>query len=92
MEAVMTTDTLSNSQNHKTIEIVINGSELEVRERELTFERIVELAELGAAGDVEYSVKYSRGPHESASGVLRPGQSVKVKKGMRFVVKATVRS
>ncbi|WP_225753167.1 multiubiquitin domain-containing protein [Actinotalea sp. Marseille-Q4924] len=77
---------------HKAIEIVINGTEVEVRERELTFESLVELAELDAAGDVEYSVKYSRGPHEAASGLLRPGQSVKVRKGMRFVVKATVRS
>lgn len=87
----MSTETESKA-THKAIEIVINGTEVEVRERELTFERVVELAELGAAGDVEYSVKYSRGPHESASGLLRPGQTIKVRKAMRFVVKATVRS
>ncbi|MBU4337061.1 MAG: multiubiquitin domain-containing protein [Actinobacteria bacterium] len=63
-----------------------------VPEHELSFERIVELADLGATGEVEYSVKYSRGPHGSPSGLLLPGQSVKVKKGMRFVAKATVRS
>lgn len=79
-------------QQHKATEIVINGTDVEVHEKELSFEQIVELANLGATGDIEYSVKYSRGPHESATGVLRPGQSVKVKKGMRFVVKATVRS
>jgi hypothetical protein len=42
-------------------------------------------------GDLEYSVKYSRGPGAS-TGLLLPGQSIKIKKGMRFVVKATVRS
>ncbi|WP_225755211.1 multiubiquitin domain-containing protein [Actinotalea sp. Marseille-Q4924] len=83
---------MSTETKNKTFEIVINGTEVEVRERELTFERIVELAELGATGDVEHSVKYSRGPHEATSGLLRPGQSIKVRKGMRFVVKATVRS
>ena len=87
----MTTD-IESKQQHKTTEIVINGTDVEVHDKELSFEQIVELADLGATGDIEYSVKYSRGPHESATGVLRPGQSVKVKKGMRFVVKATVRS
>lgn len=94
----METEILSTSRHgntphdEKTTEIVINGTEVEVRERELTFERVVELADLGAKGEVEYSVKYSRGAHDAQSGVLHPGQSVKVKKGMRFVVRATVRS
>lgn len=87
----MTTD-IEAKQQDKTTVIVINGTDVEVHEKELSFEEIVELADLGATGDVEYSVKYARGPHESPIGVLRPGQSVKVKKGMRFVVKATVRS
>lgn len=87
----MATDIESTLQ-HKTTEIVINGTDVEVHEKALSFEQVVELADLGATGDIEYSVKYSRGPHESATGVLRPGQTVKVKKGMRFVVKATVRS
>lgn len=88
----MEAETLDTHQHTKTTEIVINGDELEVTERDLTFERVVELADLGATGEVEYSVKYSRGSHESPTGILLPGQSVKVKKGMRFVVKATVRS
>ncbi|PUB27686.1 multiubiquitin [Promicromonospora sp. AC04] len=88
----MAAEILSKPQHSKTTPVVINGTEVDVTERELTFERIVELADLGATGDVEYSVKYSRGPHDNQTGILRPGQSVKVKKGMRFVVKATVRS
>lgn len=87
----MMTNDQSKSQS-KLTEIVINGTEVEVAERALSFERLVELAALSETGDLEYSVKYSRGPNESGSGVLRPGQSVNVKKGMRFVVKATVRS
>ena len=86
------TEALNMLQHTKAIEIVLNGTEVEVFERELTFERLVDLAALGGTGEIEYSIKYSRGPNDSQLGVLRPGQSVKIKKGMRFVVKATVRS
>lgn len=86
------TDTLNMLKHTKAIEIVVNGTEIEVFQRELSFERLVELAALGATGDVEYSIKYSRGPNDSHLGILRPGQSVNIKMGMRFVVKATVRS
>jgi hypothetical protein len=53
----------------KATEIIINGTEIEVSERELSFERVVELADLNANGEVEYSVKYSRG-HSSGTGIL----------------------
>jgi hypothetical protein len=70
--------------------ILVNGDEHDVDEKEISYTRVVDLY-LGGGGKPsnEYLVKYSHGPVENPSGTLAPGQTVKVKDGMRFRVAGT---
>ena len=43
----------------------------------------------GATTSNEYLIKYSHGPSQNPSGTLAPGNSVRVKDGMRFRVSGT---
>lgn len=78
----------------KQINIIINGTEVEVEKGELSFDEVVQLAfENPPYGDTtEFSITYSRGQGNKPEGILHPGESVKVKKGMIFDVTATDRS
>jgi hypothetical protein len=60
---------------------------------DISFEEVAALAypSTPAGGNVAFSVMYERG-HGNADGILVPGQTVKVKDGMRFDVTATDRS
>ncbi|MCW2318611.1 hypothetical protein M2322_004180 [Rhodoblastus acidophilus] len=70
--------------------VLVNGDEHEIQEEHISYAQVVDLF-LGGGGKAsnEYLVKYSHGPIENQSGVLAPGQKVKVKYGMRFRVAGT---
>ena len=72
------------------LRVLVNGDEHEVQEEHISYAQVVDLF-LGGGGKAsnEYLVKYSHGPIENQSGVLAPGQKVKVKYGMRFRVAGT---
>ncbi len=76
--------------SEKVFSILVNGDEHDVDTKEISYARVVDLY-LGSGGKPsnEYLVKYSHGPVENPSGTLAPGQSVKVKDGMRFRVAGT---
>jgi hypothetical protein len=75
--------------------IIINGQEKTTIEKELTFEEVVSLAYDGnppSGPNWEFTVTYRRGHGDKPEGSLVAGQSVKVKKGMIFNVRATDKS
>lgn len=78
----------------KTVTIFVNTRPHTVEaNHRIAFEEVVALAypSTPPGGNIAYSVMYQRG-HGNAAGTLVPGQSVKVKEGMRFDVTATDRS
>lgn len=77
----------------KEIKIVINGREVDVYEKKLTFEQVVKLSlnEYTPAENVVYSVTFSKG-RQPDKGVMVPGDEVTIKKGMVFNVTKTTRS
>jgi hypothetical protein len=75
--------------------IIINAQEKTTTEKELTFEAVVSLAYDGnppTGENWEFTVTYQRGHSNKPQGSLRPGESVKVKEGMVFDVRATDKS
>jgi hypothetical protein len=80
--------------HHEPVTIIINGRPKEVNERELTFKEVVDLAynnDPPHGPNVVITVTYSKGV-DGAQGSLVHGESVKVKAGMVFNVKATDKS
>lgn len=78
----------------KTVTIFVNTRPHQIEKNDtISFEELVAIAFPGApTGDnIGYSVMYQRG-HGNQGGALGPGQSVKIKDGMRFDVTATDRS
>ena len=79
----------------KTATVVINGTPHEISQRELTFEQVIELAFGAPEPGVEYdfSISYERGHGNKPAGTMAAGgEPVKVKDGMRFNAKRTIRS
>lgn len=75
--------------------IIVNGQEKTTIEKELTFGDVVALAYDGnppSGPNWEFTVTYRRGHGEKPHGSLVAGQSVKVKEGMIFNVRATDKS
>ena len=84
----------SEAKPGKTITIFVNTRPHSIDKKEdISFEEVVAIAypTAPAGTNVAYSVMYERadGSHD---GTLVPGQTVKVKDGMRFDVTATDRS
>jgi len=80
--------------HHEPVKIVVNGRPKEVSKKELSFKEVVDLAYNNNAPhgpNVVITVTYSKGV-DGAQGSLLAGQSVKVKAGMVFNVKATDKS
>lgn len=75
---------------NKTITIIVEATAHEWPKDEITYAEVVTLEDPGFPQHPErvYSVTYERA-HGNKSGVLSPGGSVKVKKGMVFYVKDT---
>jgi hypothetical protein len=94
MEAATEKKDKPDKPEHETA-IIVNGQEKTTTEKELTFEQVVSLAYDGnppSGPNWEFTVAYRRGHSEKPQGSLFPGQSVKVKKGMIFDVRATDKS
>jgi hypothetical protein len=73
--------------------IFVNTKEKEVTERELSFARVVELAQpLPSGPNYEYTVDYRRAVGKKEKGELMPGESVEIKDGTRFDVTPTDKS
>lgn len=73
------------------VQIVVNTRPKEWRQKDITFEQVLELAFPGQAYDLDgTTVEYSRGPGKDKS--LRPGEKVNVKEGMIFDAEAANRS
>lgn len=75
--------------------IIVNGQEKTTTEKELPFEGVVSLAYDGnppSGPNWEFTVTYNKGHSPKSQGSLLPGESVKVKDGMVFNVRATDKS
>ncbi|NTX31228.1 multiubiquitin domain-containing protein [Burkholderia pyrrocinia] len=78
----------------KRIEIVVNGREAEVDDRNVTFEQLVAIAYPGEPPmpNIKYSITYRGVVSKPHSGELAAGGSVEVKMGSIFNVGRTVQS
>lgn len=76
------------------VPIVVNGRERAVAERELTFERLVDMAfpNLPVGGSRSFTVTYRRGPADRPEGSLVADQATRLEPGTRFNVTATTKS
>ncbi len=78
----------------KKFTIIVNARKKEVATKKLTFDEVVALAfnPVPSGPNIVITVTYRHGPHENPEGVLAKGESVWIKNGMVFNVKATDRS
>jgi hypothetical protein len=93
MESSQVTEELPDHRDEP-VKIVVNGRPKEVTGKELNFKEVVDLAynnDPPHGPNVVITVTYSKGV-DGAQGSLLPGQSVRVKAGMVFNVKATDKS
>lgn len=74
--------------------IIVNAQEKVVMVKELTYEEVVKLAypTPPSGENVVITVTYRRGAGTKPEGTLVAGESVKIKEGMIFNVRATDRS
>lgn len=75
--------------------IVVNMKPATVRGLSVTFEQIVAIAVangLPHKDTITYTMTYRKGPGNKPDGILEPGQSVNIRKGMVFNVTATDKS
>ena len=80
-------------QSNHTHNIVVNGRPRVVNADEISFADVVALAEnLPSGENVMYTITYRRGHGNKPEGTLTEGNSVKVKEGMIFNVRATDKS
>ena len=82
-----------NKLDQKVYDIVVNGTRAVVHDESVSYEQVVKIAFPAPEPGVTYSVAYHNAdtPH-GGSGILVPGESVKVKEGMSFNVTSTTRS
>lgn len=74
----------------KTVTITVNQDDHEVTKEKILYDEVVSLyLKDGGKPSTEYLIKYSRGHSDNVSGTLAPGNTVKVKDGMRFRVSGT---
>jgi len=73
--------------------IVINGSSYVVKEKKISYEKILQLCGHPAAGqDTVVTITFERGEHGHAEGFLSAGDSINIKSGMVFNVATTNKS
>lgn len=73
--------------------IYINGREVTVSEKELTFDQVVALSGMPTGPDIVFTISYRKGHGDTHEGsMVEGGSPVKVKKGMVFNVSSTNRS
>ncbi|WP_323799135.1 multiubiquitin domain-containing protein [Parasphingorhabdus sp.] len=76
------------------IKIKLNGRWREVPPGQISYETLVDLADLTvqAGPNIYYTVTYRKGPRRNPEGSMQPGESVQIKNGMVFNVRATDKS
>jgi hypothetical protein len=73
--------------------IYINGREVMVSEKELTFDQVVALSGMPTGPEIVFTISYRKGHGEKSEGsMVEGGAPVKVKKDMVFNVSSTNRS
>jgi hypothetical protein len=83
----------SETLGHKSITIYVNGTPYEVLKEKISYEELLELIEAPALSESQrYSVMYSKGHSDKATGTLIEGESVMVKKEMEIDVTPANRS
>ena len=84
----------SKEERHKGFDIVVNAEKHHVEKKRVSFEQVVKLAfPVPPPGqNILFTVTYYNGPKVNPEGILTAGQTVTVKNGMVFNVKATDRS
>lgn len=82
------------AEQKKHYDVVVNGRPKVITTDEVTFEQLLALAfdPVPEGPNWVFTVTYRRGGGHKPEGTLRPGESVKVKKGMIFNVTATDKS
>jgi len=81
-------------ERDKAVTIIVNGRKREVTLKELSYAEVLNLAFDGnppSGPNVVITVTYTKG-EDGKQGTMLPGDTVKVKAGMVFNVKATDRS
>jgi hypothetical protein len=78
----------------KTVTIIVDGTQHQWSNDEITFAQVVtlEVPDFAQHPEITYSVKYKNGHGNKPEGTLAPGGSVKVKEGMVFSVSETGQS
>lgn len=77
----------------RVFKIVVNTKEKEVSETELSFDKVVELAQpLPSGPNYEYTIDYRKAAGEKHKGELMPGETVEIKDGTIFDVTPTDKS
>ena len=78
----------------KPITIIVEGTPHEWEKPKISYTEVVTLEVPGYSSNSQttYAVKYKRGHGNKPEGILAPGASVKVKKGMVFSVSETGQS
>ena len=79
---------------NKEFEIIVNGRQVTVSDKDLTFEEVLALAfdPVPSGPNFVFTVTFRRGHGNKPEGTLRVGETVKVKEGMIFDVTATDKS
>lgn len=81
-------------EDHKTVTIIVEGTPHEWPEEYITYTQVVtlEVPNYSQHPEITYAVRYKDGPRDKPEGVLSPGSTVKVRKGMGFSVSETGQS
>ncbi len=86
---------LDKDEHHeKNVTIIVNGREKVVPKGDISFAQLVALAfdPPPSGPNIVFTITYRRGHGDKPEGTLPEGESVKVKEGMIFNVKATDKS
>lgn len=78
----------------KEFTIIVSGQKKLVATKKLSFDQLVHLRfdPVPQGPNVLFTITYRRGPRANPEGTLLPGESVKIKDGMVFNVRATDKS
>lgn len=82
----------SDCEKNKSYSIIVNGEENTVDSKEISFEELIELSNLGKSDITTFTITYRRGHGNKPEGSLVEEESVKIKNGMVFNVIATDKS
>ena len=76
------------TEDHKKVTIVVEGTPHEWPEEYITYVQVVtlEVPNYSQHPEITYSVKYEDGPRGKPEGILSPGAVVKIGEGMIFSV------